>query len=218
MNFMDRKVWAGGLTGLGASALVWGAQAKFGITLPPEVAAMLITFLVTSVAYMVPPSVKDVVKRIDGAIIDIVAADPKIPLVKVKDAPAVVTKVTNPGGGTLRSIGFVLALLLLAPALGACSMTAAPGEKPTAVQQAIADAKSLTPEQKWDLLCNGADLLYVDYKIGFEAKASIDLRQKVDGGYASVLVVCKNRPENVVTGIITLQEAYAAFKASIPKA
>lgn len=218
MNFMDRKVWAGGLTGVGASALVWGAQAKFGIVVPPEVAAMLITMMVTMVSYMVPPSVKDIVKRIDGTIVEIVANDPKIPLVKAPDGPAVITKATTGGGGALRSIGFVLALLLLAPALGACSMTAAPGEKPNAVQQAIADAQSLTPEQKWDLLCNGADILYAGYKIGIEQKVDAGLRARVDGGYESVLVVCRNRPENIVTGLLTLQEAIAAFKRALPKA
>jgi len=83
MNFIpDRKVWAGGL----AALLTWGinlaAQHFLGVSLPPDLLTMVVGGVTTGVAYLVPPTVRDIVKRLNDDIVQIAANDPTIPVTK----------------------------------------------------------------------------------------------------------------------------------------
>lgn len=69
MNWLpDRKILVGGLASLLAWVLVLCA-AKLGFVLPLEQATALVAAVYGIVAYLVPPSVADVVKRVDETII-----------------------------------------------------------------------------------------------------------------------------------------------------
>ena len=82
MILPDRKVWAGGLAGL----LTWGvtlvAQRYLGVSLPPDLVTMIVGGVTTGVAYLVPPTVRDIVKRLNDGIVQIAADDPNIPVTK----------------------------------------------------------------------------------------------------------------------------------------
>ena len=82
MAMPDRKVWAGGLAGL----LTWGvtlvAQRYLGVSLPPDLVTMIVGGVTTGVAYLVPPTVRDIVKRLNDGIVQIAADDPNIPVTK----------------------------------------------------------------------------------------------------------------------------------------
>ncbi len=82
MLLPDRKVWAGGLAGL----LTWGvtlaAQHYLGVALPPDLVTMVVGGVTTGVAYLIPPSVKDIVKRLNDGIVQIAADDPNITVTK----------------------------------------------------------------------------------------------------------------------------------------
>lgn len=82
MAMPDRKVWAGGLAGL----LTWGVtlvtQRYLGVSLPPDLVTMIVGGVTTGVAYLVPPTVRDIVKRLNDGIVQIAADDPSIPVTK----------------------------------------------------------------------------------------------------------------------------------------
>lgn len=75
----DRKVWASGLSGLAVFAIGIGLQKFFNITIDPNVLAAAITVIIPLVAYLVPPSVQDVVKRVNNDIVKIANADQSNP-------------------------------------------------------------------------------------------------------------------------------------------
>lgn len=78
----DRKVWAGGLAGLVTWGVSLAAQRYLGVTLPPDLVAMIVGGVTTGVAYLVPPSVKDIVKRLNDGIVQMAADDPNIPVTR----------------------------------------------------------------------------------------------------------------------------------------
>lgn len=63
----DRKVLAGGLTGLAVWLLSLVAE-FYGIAVSSDVLGILIALISPMVAYLVPPSVADIAKRLDDDI------------------------------------------------------------------------------------------------------------------------------------------------------
>lgn len=63
----DRKVLAGGLTGLVVWAVSLACQ-DAGYDVPADVLGLAIALVAPTIAYLVPPSVKDIAKRLDGDI------------------------------------------------------------------------------------------------------------------------------------------------------
>lgn len=82
MAMPDRKVWAGGLAGLLTWGITLAAQHFLGVPLPPELVTMIVGGATTTVAYLVPPTVRDIVKRLNDGIVQIAADDPNIPVTK----------------------------------------------------------------------------------------------------------------------------------------
>lgn len=83
MNFIpDRKVWASGLAGLLTWAVTLIAQKYLGVSLPPDLVTMIVGGVTTGVAYLVPPTVRDIVKRLNDDIVHIAANDPTVPVTK----------------------------------------------------------------------------------------------------------------------------------------
>jgi len=83
MNYIpDRKVWASGLAGLLTWGITLAAQRFLGIPLPPDLVGMIVGGVTTGVAYIVPPSIKDIVKRLNDDIVQIAANDPNVPVTK----------------------------------------------------------------------------------------------------------------------------------------
>lgn len=223
----DRKVWGGGSTAIVAWLLVQLLQTYAGVALPPGSDATLAALLGFVVAYLLPPAAQDVVKRVDGQIIDLIAKDPTIPLVAVKNGAVTSTSVlpTSAGkvatttvvnGMTGKVLSIALALLLLVP-LAACNTTKATTE-PGALQQAVADAKNMTPEQKYAVACNTADGLILAYRAFLAEKQSATTNARVEAAYAAVQPFCVTRPENYATALIALVQGLNAFKAAMPKA
>lgn len=98
--FPDRKVLAGGIAGLAA----WGltlAAAKFGIVLTPDMQTMIVAGIGAAASYITPPSVKDIVKRLDTQIVQIGINDPNIPVDLKELKPAPVAPPSAPKVGQL---------------------------------------------------------------------------------------------------------------------
>ena len=93
----DRKVWAGGLSGVITAGLAWGAKKWLGWDIPPELLTLVPVLVGYIVSYLVPPTVKDVIKRVDDTVIAIARASdasdasPKEPPM----TPAVAAKVNE---------------------------------------------------------------------------------------------------------------------------
>ena len=81
MAFPDRKVWAGGLAGLVTWGITLVAQ-HYGVVLPADIVGMLVGAVTTGVAYIVPPSVRDIIKRLDDGLVEMAAEDPNIPVTR----------------------------------------------------------------------------------------------------------------------------------------
>lgn len=75
----DRKVVAGGLAGILTWALMLVAG-RYGIVIDAGMQPVLVSFVGTLIGYLVPPSRRDILKRIDDQIVAIAAADPKVPV------------------------------------------------------------------------------------------------------------------------------------------
>jgi len=211
----DRKVWGGGATAVLAWLVVQLLQAYGGVTLPPGSDATIAAGIGFLASYVLPPSAQDIVKRVDGRIVEILAADPKIPLAKTEARQSTATT-TVVSGMTGRVLSVVLALLLLVP-LAACNTTKATTE-PSALQQAVADAKAMTPEQKYAVACNTIDGLILAYRAFLAEKQSATTNARVEAAYAAVQPACAARPENYATALIALVQGLNAFKAAMPKA
>lgn len=69
----DRKVLAGGTVGVVAWAIAQGLAAALGVTLPEEAVTGLASLLGLAVAYWVPPSARDLVRRADETLAAIAA-------------------------------------------------------------------------------------------------------------------------------------------------
>jgi hypothetical protein len=74
----DRKVLAGGIAGL----LVWIVSiiaGRYGFVIDASMQPMLILGVTTLMAYVVPPSVNDVLKRLDNELVKHAQEDPNYP-------------------------------------------------------------------------------------------------------------------------------------------
>jgi len=80
MAWPDRKVLAGGLSGLLTWILVLLANHYFGLTVPPEIQTLISGLVAFVFAYVIPSSVKDIVSKLNDDIIKIAAADPNSPV------------------------------------------------------------------------------------------------------------------------------------------
>lgn len=68
----DRKVWASGLAGLLAFFVTTLLSTYTSVVVPYEVALEITIAVVGLVAYVVPPSVADVAKRVNDKVLEIV--------------------------------------------------------------------------------------------------------------------------------------------------
>lgn len=103
----------------------------------------------------------------------------------------------------------------LALAIAGCQTT-----KPdtSALQQAVADVQNMTPEQKYAVACNAADGLMLAYRAFIAEKQSPNTNARVEAAYAAVQPFCANKPENYASALVSLMQAFTAFKAALPKA
>lgn len=83
----DRKVWASGLTYVVAFFIVQAFEAYTGADVPTEMEALLPGAIGYLVAYVVPPSLRDTIKRLDNEVIAIAARDTSVPAVSPAIAP-----------------------------------------------------------------------------------------------------------------------------------
>lgn len=79
----DRKVLAGGLAGV-AAWLIAMLAARYGFPMTPEQQTGLVGLIGWAVAYMVPPSERDIVKRLNDGLVKMAQDDPTIPVTKPK--------------------------------------------------------------------------------------------------------------------------------------
>ena len=110
----------------------------------------------------------------------------------------------------------VLIPLALAVGLAGCNTTKP--TTPSALEQAVQDVKSMTPEQKYAVACNAADGLILAYRAFVAEKQSPGDNARVEAAYAAVQPICANKPENYATALVSVIQAVNAFKASLPKA
>ena len=109
----------------------------------------------------------------------------------------------------------ILIAPVLALALAGCQSTST---TPSALQTAVQDVKSMTPEQKYAVACQAADGLMLAYRAFAAEKQSLTINARVEAAYAAVQPICINKPENYATALVTLVQAVNAFKAALPKA
>lgn len=76
--FPDRNVLSGGLVAVVSWAVIAIAD-HYGLNIPLFIQAAIPTFLGYIVTYILPPSVKDVVARVNDDIVRLAAADPDNP-------------------------------------------------------------------------------------------------------------------------------------------
>lgn len=201
MNFLpDRKVLAGGIAGL----LTWGltvVAARYGIVLTPDIQSLIVGGVGWAMAYIVPPSQHDIVKRLNDDLVAIAAADPNIPV-----TPGKVQTILTMG----KSAAPVLLACFLVLGLSACASVKTSTQD--ALAQAVAAGENLTPEQKWQIACQSADAAHLLYGAFLAPKQSPDTNAREAAVYASIVVICANRPDNAAAGLVTLLAAVDAFK------
>lgn len=110
----------------------------------------------------------------------------------------------------------ILIVSALALSLAACNTTAS--TTPGALQQAVADVKNMTPEQKYQVACNAADGLILAYRAFVAEKQTVNTNARVEAAYAAVQPFCASKPENYATALVALVASVNAFKAALPKA
>ena len=76
---IDRKVWAGGLAGVVTWALMLGLGAV-GYPVPVEMQPLLVSLMGSAIGFLTPPSMHDIIKRLDNAAVQMAADDPAIPV------------------------------------------------------------------------------------------------------------------------------------------
>lgn len=64
----DRKVLAGGISGIVTWLGLMAIERFFGVVISSDVAGIIVAAVAPTIAYMVPPSVADVAKRLDADI------------------------------------------------------------------------------------------------------------------------------------------------------
>jgi hypothetical protein len=201
MNYLpDRKVLAGGIAGI----VTWGltiVAARYGVVLTPDMQALIVGGVGWAIAYIVPPSQHDIVKRLNDDLVAIAAADPNIPV-----TPGKVETIMTMG----RRVAPVLLACFLVLGLSACASVQNSGKD--ALAQAVAAGEALTPEQKWSIACQSADAAHLLYGAFIAPKQSEAVNARELAVYASIEVICANRPDNVAAGLVTLLAAVDAFK------
>lgn len=203
MNWLpDRKVLAGGIAGL-LAFFITAAAAHYGIALTPDIQSLIVGGVGWLIAYLVPPSTRDIIKRLDDQLVAMAAADPKIP---VTVAPSKVNTILSIG----KSVAPVLLACFLVLGLSACASVQNSGKD--ALAQAVAAGENLTPEQKWSIACQSADAAHLLYGAFIAPKQSPETNARELAVYASIEVICANRPDNVAAGLVTLLAAVDAFK------
>lgn len=75
----DRKIWAGGLGAVVAWVLVVVAQ-KYGLPLDMTTATTIVVSVGGMLSYLVPPSERDIVKRLNDTLVKMAVDDPNIPV------------------------------------------------------------------------------------------------------------------------------------------
>lgn len=98
----DRNVLAGGIAGF----VTWGLTlllARLGVEIPAELVGLLVTAAAGTFAYMVPPTARDFLARLDGVVRRAGAADPATSRGEVEAAAAAIAravKLADCGNGT----------------------------------------------------------------------------------------------------------------------
>lgn len=75
----DRKIWAGGLAGLVTALVAYAAKKYLNFDIPEGVLAYIPIVVGYIVSYLVPPSIRDVIKRVDDTVIAIARASDDSP-------------------------------------------------------------------------------------------------------------------------------------------
>ena len=63
--FPDRKVLAGGIGGIVTWLALMALEHFFGVVVSSDVAGIIVAAVAPTIAYLVPPSVMDIAKRLD---------------------------------------------------------------------------------------------------------------------------------------------------------
>lgn len=201
MNYLpDRKVLAGGVAGI----ITWGLTVlagRYGIVLTPEMQSLIVGGVGWAMAYLVPPSQHDIIKRLDNDLVAMAAADPKIPVSMNRVNTIIQT------GKNLTPVLLACFLLL---GLSACASVKTTSQ--TALAEAVAAGETLTPDQKWQVVCQSADAAHLLYSAFVAPKQSPEMNAREQAVYASIEVICANRPDNVAAGLVTLLGAVDAYK------
>jgi hypothetical protein len=215
----DRKIFATGTSGILAWLIITIITATTGVVLPAGSVEGLSALIGLVTGYIIPPSQRDIIKRLNDEIVAIAAADPKIP---VSPGTTIAKAATTIQNGVKALAPFMLALFLVG-GLAACGQTttAATGVSPSITAAPIKDAveqvRAMPADQKWDLACAGLDPAYALYVAFFAAKRSDDFNAKAKATYDGLKVTCAAKPDNVAEGLITLVRSISAFKASLAK-
>lgn len=201
--YPDRKVLAGGLAGV----ITWGITvlaARYGVVLPPELETLIVGGVGWLIAYLVPPSRMDIVKRLDEGLVAMAAENPKVP---------VRPEIADVINGAKRIVPMLLVCVVLGAGLTACAST---DTTRTAIEEAVKAGKELTPEQKWELACQGMDAAHMLY-IGFIApKQSEETNLQELAAYEGVKAICNTRPTNMAAGLVALVSAVNAYNRAFP--
>lgn len=83
----DRKILAGGLASVLAWFVLFGAG-KVGIAVDPVLQSILVPLIGYAISYLVPPSLRDVVSRVNNDIVKLANADPSNPTTAQVVTPA----------------------------------------------------------------------------------------------------------------------------------
>lgn len=79
MMLPDRKVLAGGISGLIAWALIFVAG-RYGVTVDVTLQPAIVGAVTVLMSYIVPPSQRDIIKRLNDQLVQMAADDPNIPV------------------------------------------------------------------------------------------------------------------------------------------
>lgn len=201
MNYLpDRKVLAGGVAGLVTWGLTLIAQ-HYGIVLTPDIQSFLVGGVGWAIAYLVPPSKHDILKRLDNDLVAMAAQDPNVP-VSINRVKTLVQ--------TTKNITPLVLACVLVLTLSACASVKT--QTQDALAQAVAAGESLTPDQKWQIACQSVDAGHLLYNAFVAPKQSETTNAREAAVYASIQVICANRPDNAAEGLVTLLGAVDAYK------
>lgn len=81
--FPDRKIIAGGTAAI-LAFFITAAARHYGVELGPDAQTMLVAGIGGLISYIVPPSQRDIIKRLDDNLVKLAQDDPTIPVTKPK--------------------------------------------------------------------------------------------------------------------------------------